>query len=51
MRVFKRALSLERQRESELADQLTLNEQLVIVINEKREPWLDRGIQNLENLL
>lgn len=50
-RGIKRALALERQMEAELADHLTLNEQLAIVINENRETWIDRVNQHLENLL
>ena len=50
-RRLKRALALERQREVELADQLTLNEQLAIVISENSEPCLDRSNQHLEKLL
>ena len=42
-RGLKRALVLERQREDDLADQLTLNEQLALEINKNREPWLDRA--------
>ena len=43
-RGLKRALALERQKEAQIVDQLTLNEQLAIVINENREPWLDRAM-------
>ena len=42
---------MERQKEVELVDQLTLNEQLAMVINENREPWLDRANHQLEKLL
>lgn len=50
-RVLKSALALEIQKEAWIADQLTLNEKLAMVINENREPWLDRANQNLENIL
>ena len=48
---LKGALALEREMQDELIDQLTLNQQHSIVINENREPWLDRSNKNLENLL
>ena len=48
---MKRALAIEREREVELVDQLTLNEQLAIGFGENREPWLDRANQHLEKLL
>ena len=50
-RGLKRALAPERQREPELVDQLTLNEQLTIEINKNGEPCLDRENQHLEKLL
>ena len=50
-RGLKRALALERQKEAHIANQLTLNEQLAMVINENREPWLARANKNLENIL
>ena len=50
-RGLKRAIALEMKKEVELADQLTLNEQLAMVINENREPRLDRSNQHLEQLL
>ena len=48
---MKRALELEKKREVELVNQLTLNEQLAIMINEDRDHWLDRANQHLEKLL
>ena len=50
-RGLKRALELERQKEVELANKLTLNEQFSIIVNENKEQWLDRDNQNLEKLL
>ena len=50
-RGLKRAIALERQKEARIVDHLTLNEQLAMVINENREPWLDRSNQHLEKLL
>ena len=50
-RGLKRALELERQKEVELANQLTLNEKFAVVINDNREQWIDRDNQNLEKLL
>ena len=50
-RGLKRALALEKQKEAQIADQITINEQLAMVINENREPWLDRANQHLEKLL
>ena len=43
----KRALKLKRQKEVELANQRTLNEQFVVVFNENREKWLDGANQHL----
>ena len=42
-RGLKISLALEIQKEAKIVDQLTLNEQLAMVINENREPWLDRS--------
>lgn len=50
-RGMKRALELEKKREVELANKLTFNEQLAIMINEDRENCLDRANQHLEKLL
>ena len=44
-------LELERQKEVELANELTFNDQFAIMVNENREHWLDRGNQHLEKLL
>ena len=46
-RGMKRALALERQKEAELAEQLTPSELLAINISRDRESWLDRT--NIEN--
>ena len=48
---MKRALEIERQKEVELANQLTLNEQFAVIINESWEKWLERAIQHLHKLL
>lgn len=50
-RGLKRGLELERQKEVELANQLTWNEQFSIMINENREHQLDKVNQNLEKIL
>ena len=50
-RGLKRALELEWQKERELVDELTLNEQFAVVINANQEKLLDRDNQNLERLL
>ena len=39
------------QQEVELANELTLNVQFAIMVNENWENWLNKTIQNLENLL
>ena len=39
----KRALELERKKEIELANELTLNKQFSIIVNDNREKWLDRA--------
>ena len=48
---MKRALELERQKQAELDNQLTLNEQFAIMVNENRENWLEISNENLEKLL
>ena len=48
---MKRALELEREKEVELANELTLNEQFSIIVNENQEKWLDKANQHLEKLL
>ena len=50
-RGLKRALELERQKDVELANKLTLNEQFAIIFNENWEQCLDRYNQHLEKLL
>ena len=50
-RGLKRALELEKQKEAELANQLTLNEHFAKMINENREHWIERVNNDLENLL
>lgn len=46
-RGLKRALKLEREKEDQLASQLTLNEEFGIMMNEKRKYWLERAKNNL----
>jgi len=50
-RGLKRALELEKQKEAELANELTWNEKFSILINENREHWIDKVNQHLEKLL
>ena len=50
-RGLKRAFELEREKEAQLANQLTLNEQFGIMMNENREYWLERANTHLEELL
>ena len=50
-RGLRRALELERKKEVELANELTLNEQFSIIVNENQEKWLDRANRHLEKLL
>ena len=46
-RGLKRALLLERKKEAELANELTLNEKFAIMINENRENWFERVNEHL----
>ena len=50
-RGLKRSLALEKQREAELADQLTPNELLALEISKDREPWINRANLHLKSLL
>ena len=50
-RGLKRALALEKQREADLAAQLTPIEKLSLEINKDREPWLQRSNLHLDKLL
>lgn len=50
-RGLKRALELEKQKEVELANELTLNEQFAKMVNENQEHQLERVKNHLENLL
>lgn len=50
-RGLKRALELEKHKEAQLANELTLNEQFPIMINDNREHWIKRVKNHLENLL
>lgn len=50
-RGLKRALKLEEQKEAELANHLTLNEQFSKMMNENQEYWLERVNSHLEKLL
>jgi len=49
-RGLKRALELEKQREAELANQLTLNEKFAKMVNENWEHCLERVNTHLESL-
>lgn len=51
IRGLKRALKLEREREAQLSNQLTLNEKFGIMKNENREYWIKRANNHLEDLL
>ena len=44
-------MELEKQKEAELANELTLNEQFSKMVNEKWGHWLERVNNHLENLL
>lgn len=44
-------MELEREKEAQLANQLTLNEQFGIMVNENWEYWLERANTNFEDLL
>ena len=46
-----RALELEKHKDAELANELTLNEQFPRMINDNQEHWLERVKNHLENLL
>jgi len=48
---LKKSLERERQKEAELEEQLTLDEQLVKDIAKNRESWLDKVSTHLETLL
>ena len=48
---MKRALELEREKEVELANELTLNEKFSIIVNDNQEKWLDKANHHLEKLL
>ena len=48
---MKKSLELERQKEVELEEQHTLNEELVKDIAENRESWLEKVNKHLETLL
>lgn len=50
-RGLRKALDIERQKEVELEEQLTLNEQLVKDIAKNRESWLEKVNTHLETLL
>ena len=50
-RGLKRALELERKSEVELANELTLNKKISIIVNDNREKWLDRANHHLDKLL
>ena len=50
-RGLKRALALERQKEAELAEQLTPSELLALEISKGRESWVNRVNLNLEIFL
>lgn len=41
-RGLKRALELEKKKEVELANELTLNEKFAILVNENGEHWIDK---------
>jgi len=44
-------LGLEKQKEAELANELTLNEKFAKMVNENWEHWLERVKNHLESLL
>jgi len=48
---LKKALELERQKEAELEENLTLNEKLVKDIAENKESWLETVNTHLQTLL
>ena len=50
-RGLKRALELEKQKEVELPNQLTFNEQFAMIVNENWEECLDNANQNLDKLI
>lgn len=50
-RGLNKALEQERKREEELANQLTLKDQLSEMVNENREYFLEKVNDHLENLL
>ena len=50
-RGLKRALELEKEKEAQLANQLTLNEKMGQMVNENLEYWLERANTHLEYLL
>jgi len=49
-RGLKRALELEKEKEAQLANQLTLNEQMDQMVNDNREYCLERANTHLEGL-
>ena len=50
-RGLKRDLEVEREKEAQLSNQLTLNEKFGIMMNENQEYWLERANTHLEDLL